>query len=84
MAQASAANPNASGDGEATVVWGLIRKEKSEFVGQTIGDIRSNYGAAWDIPEGTNAFVDDQQVDDSYILKGDDHLEFVRKMGEKG
>ena len=52
--------------------------------GRTVGSLKRSLREVFNIPTDAIGFVDGLTVDDTYLLSGDETLEFVREWGEKG
>ncbi len=55
-----------------------------QLAGQTVGDARQLLGHILNIEPGAAALVNGEEVKAKHVLKRSDHLEFVKKAGEKG
>ena len=53
-------------------------------VGRTVGFIKATYREILNIDSNANGVVNGVLIEDSYILKSGDTLEFVREAGQKG
>jgi hypothetical protein len=54
------------------------------YDGQSVGQVRSDLGAFFQIPSGAQVRVNGVSVTDSHTLAGNDVVEFVKTSGEKG
>ncbi|KAA5538606.1 winged helix-turn-helix domain-containing protein [Roseiconus nitratireducens] len=55
-----------------------------EFVGQTVNQARRVLKDAFNIPDDAEALVDGREVDEDYMIRNGETLEFVRTLGHKG
>lgn len=52
--------------------------------GQTVGQVRTDYGKLLNVAPGARATVNGIAVDDAYRLQADDELDFSAAVAEKG
>lgn len=55
-----------------------------DLAGARVATVRSSLVDAFNIPSGSIAFVNGEQVDGGYVLQADDTLEFCKQLGIKG
>jgi hypothetical protein len=66
-----------------TVVCGA-NSNSYELEGKTVAEAREVLKEVLNIPEGSNAAISGDNVEGTYILQGNDVLEFAKKSGDKG
>jgi hypothetical protein len=47
--------------------------------GLTVGEVRKQWGPLWRIPTLAKPWVNKAEVDDDYVLRGNDKLEFTTR-----
>jgi molybdopterin converting factor small subunit len=57
---------------------------KLPLIGKTVADIRKELKHVLNVPEGAQARVNSKLVDDNYVIKEEDVIEFVKVSGQKG
>ena len=75
--------PQAEVGGEVRVLYG-IHALSVGVAGKTVSEVREALRQALNISPRAIALVDGQEVDESHILLPGQHLEFVRRAGQKG
>lgn len=81
--QGQQAKAKAAGGAMANVRYGVYN-QPGPYAGQTIGEIRNQLGKLWNIPGDAQAYKGKEQLAADYQVQPGDHIEFHRKMGEKG
>ena len=76
---ASASEPN-----QAVRIRYGIQSKQGDMAGKTIGQIKAEVGRGWKMTEDTVAVSGTQKLDDDYIVKAGENIEFTRRQGEKG
>lgn len=76
---ASASQPNQS----VRVRYGVNNKQ-GDLAGKTIGQIRAEVGRSWKLTDDTSAYNGTQKLDEDYVVKPGENIEFHRRQGEKG
>jgi len=56
----------------------------AQLAGQTVGQVRTAFAKALNIPAGAKATVNSKAVSDDYTLRSGDALNFVKATAEKG
>ncbi len=80
---AAAATPQAGLGGTVRVLHG-IHALSAGVAGKTVGEVREALGQALNISPRAIPLIDGQEVSEHYMLLPGQHLEFVRRSGEKG
>jgi hypothetical protein len=70
--------------GKVSVTYGGFSDSDALFVGQTVASIRSARKDEWNIPADSRAYKGKEQLDETYVVRAGDVIEFHRRMGEKG
>lgn len=70
-------------EGKVKVLHGA-NDEELELVGQTVQAVRASLVDSFNIPGDAMALVNGDQVDNNYVLKQNDVLEFIKAAGVKG
>ena len=55
----------------------------AEAAEMTVGEVREQYQAPFNIAPGATALVNNEEVDDKYVLKDGDKLEFMKSAESK-
>jgi hypothetical protein len=55
-----------------------------EVAGETVAAVRASLTDAFSIHPQAKAYVDGQEVTETYLLQAGEQLEFLRQMGQKG
>lgn len=63
---------------------GANAENNLEIAGQTVAQVRKQFGEALSIAPGTRPTVNGKAVDESYTLRDGDRLVFVKNTAEKG
>lgn len=54
------------------------------YVGRTVAEVRQQLGRLWQVPGDAQAYIGKNKLDDNYVVKAGDNIEFHRRQGEKG
>lgn len=81
--QGNKAKGKAQANAMANVRYGVYN-QPGPYAGQTISEVRNQLGKLWNIPPDAQAYKGKEQLDANYTIQPGDHIEFHRKMGEKG
>lgn len=67
------------------LMYGANSFEEEGLVGKTVGEIREQYAEALNLGDNEpKAVVFGDEVNDDYVLKEGENLEFIKPGGEKG
>jgi len=66
------------------VTCGANSQEFGDLEGKKVGKVRRDLAQAFNIPKDAKALVQGEQVEDNYVLRKGNHLEFVKAAGTKG
>ena len=80
MAQAPGAKPSG---GQAQIRFGVY-SQPGNHVGKTVTEVRNSVGKLWGVPTDASAYLGKEKLNDDYVIKDGDQLEFHRRAGEKG
>lgn len=80
-AQSQKATPTQGG--MATIRYNVY-SQPGPHAGKNIGTIRQELKGHWQIPDDAVAHKGKEPLADDYVVQPTDHIEFHRKMGEKG
>lgn len=83
MSQEASQSQPQQGGSTARARFGVHNKQ-GELAGKTIGQLRSEVGKMWSLTKDTNAMLGTEKLDDDYVIKPGDSIEFTRRQGEKG
>lgn len=70
--------------GKNRVLYGSNDHEFDGIAGKTVASIRKALSVPFNLPQDAIPLVNGQQVEESYKLKQEDTLEFVKNSGSKG
>lgn len=71
-------------ENKTRVTYGANDEELNIPSGTTVAKIRKSLSEAWKIPADAEALVDGNTVDEDYVIKNSDALEFFKVSGVKG
>lgn len=83
MSDASGAAAGAPQGGAARVRYG-VHSRVGDNTGKTVRQVREELSRQWNLPGDATAFNGTTKLDDDYVIKAGDSLEFHRRQGEKG
>lgn len=83
MQEASSEGTGAGPSQSARVRYGVHNKQ-GDLAGKTIGQVRAEVGRKWKLPEDASGFVGTTKLEDDYVIKPGESVEFHRRQGEKG
>lgn len=69
---------------KAQIKSGVYSAENAAAVGKTIAEVRGMFQNKFNIPDGAAAFNGKQRVDEDYVVREGDQIQFSRVTGEKG
>jgi hypothetical protein len=81
---ASAGEPVVEEVKTATVISRIERLDRADLIGQTVLEVRTNFGNVLNIPADATPLVNNNPVTEDYLLQEDDTLVFSVTVGEKG
>lgn len=71
-------------EGKVKVIHGANDDTFDGLVGQSVGSVRASLVDAFNIPGDAMALVDGTQVNNDFVLKTNQTLEFIKAAGVKG
>lgn len=80
--EAQSSNPSGQSQG-ARVRYGVHNKT-GDVAGKRISEIREESGRMWQLPNDAAAYKGTEKLDEDYIVKPGESIEFHRRQGEKG
>lgn len=82
MAQeAQGAQPQ--GNQNARVRYG-VHNRQGDLAGKSVAQVRNELGRQWQLPTDASAFKGTEKLDEDYVIKPGESIEFHRRQGEKG
>jgi hypothetical protein len=66
------------------VVCGANTQEMEGLEGKTVAEVKEGFREVLNIPDGARAIVSGDNVENVYVLRAGDVLEFVKPSGKKG
>jgi hypothetical protein len=70
--------------GKIRVTHGANDCEFENLVGKSVASVRKSLGSVFSIPKDAQAYIRGEVVDETYKLKENDQLEFLKQSGTKG
>jgi len=61
-----------------------VHNRQGDIAGKTIGQVRNEMNRTANLPSDTSPFKGSERLDDDYVIKPGDSIEFHRRQGEKG
>lgn len=77
-------NADSAPEANAKVVAGTYEEAHSAFVGMTVAQVRLARSEAFNIASDAKAYRGREEVNEDYVLRRGDQIEFVRRQGDKG
>jgi len=71
-------------EGTIKVVCGANTQEMDNLEGKTVAEIKEGLKEVLNIPDGAQAIISGDNVENGYTLRAGDVLEFVKPSGTKG
>lgn len=83
MESAQPMQPAQAGGTKANVKYGVYT-QPGNFANQAVSQVRSQLTSLWAIPKDASAYKGKEKLDENYVIQPGDHIEFLRRSGEKG